>query len=188
MKLVLASNSPRRKELLKKGGYDFTVISSSFEEKISVLDPISVAESFSFGKAINVYNSLKNKDNVIVLGADTVVYYNGIILPKPENELKAREMLNTLSGEKHEVITGYALIAKNLKEIGHDITKVEFNKLSDELIDEYIKSGLYNGKAGGYGIQDGYPLVKRYTGSLNNVIGLPTELVFPILNRYVDSE
>lgn len=186
MKLVLASNSPRRKELLKLGGYDFTVISSSFEEKTSILDPIVVAESFSFGKANNVYNLLKNKDNIIVLGADTVVYHNGIILTKPKNELSAKEMLKMLSGKEHVVITGYSLIANNLKLVGHDVTKVEFNKLSDALIDEYIESGLYKGKAGSYGIQDGYPLVKRYIGSLNNVIGLPTEIVFPILNKYVD--
>ena len=77
--------------------------------------------------------------------------------------------------------TGYALISEKEKIIGHDKTQVTFNELKDELIDEYINSNLYKGKAGSYGIQDGFPLVKEYVGSLNNVIGLPTEKVLPYL-------
>ena len=94
-------------------------------------------------------------------------------------------MLKKLSGKTHTVVTGYCIISKDSKIIGNDQTKVTFNNLSDELIDEYISSGLYKGKAGSYGIQDGFPLVERYEGSLSNVIGLPTEKIVPIIKSFI---
>lgn len=182
MKIILASNSPRRRELLSSFNIDFTVISSDFEEKVNTIDPVKTAEGFALGKAEDVFNKLTDKKDVLVLGADTVVYLDGEILGKPKNDKMAINMLKKLSGKTHTVVTGYALISKGQKIIGHDKTLVTFNDLSDALITEYIKSGLYLGKAGSYGIQDGFPLVKRYVGSLNNVIGLPTEKVIPLLS------
>ena len=176
MKLVLASNSPRRKELLNKMGYQFEVKVSDYEEKVFSLDPIKIATTFALGKAKSVFNLLENKDDVLVLGADTIVYYNGEILGKPNGDIEAFNMLKKLSGKEHKVITGFCLINTDKIITDYDTSNVLFNTLTDQEIDAYIKSGLYKGKAGAYGIQDkGFNLVKSYFGSLNNVIGLPTE-------------
>ncbi len=183
MKLILASNSPRRKELLEKSGLIFDIISSDYEELPFSSDPIITAKTFAEGKAKDVFNKLNNKQGVVVLGADTVVYCDGKILGKPKNESEARVMLNSLSKKTHEVATGYCAISQKACKVGVAVTKVTFNGLSNEIIDEYIKSGLYKGKAGSYGIQDGFPLVEKYEGSLSNVIGLPTEDVVPLLKE-----
>ncbi len=183
MKLILASNSPRRKELLAMSKIDFIAVTSDFAEKQTISNPIVTAESFAVGKAENVFSALQDKECSVVLGADTVVFLDGEILGKPKNEVEARQMLKKLSGKTHTVVTGYCIISKSNKIIGHDATKVTFNILSDEIINDYIASGLYKGKAGSYGIQDGFPLVEKYDGSLNNVIGLPTEKIIPVLKK-----
>ncbi len=183
MELILASVSPRRKELLEKAGINFTVIPSDFEEKGFFLNPVVTAQTFAFAKARNVYEKLDDKNDKIVLGVDTVVHCLDKILGKPENPEQAREMLERLSGHEHLVISGYCILGKNVKIIGYDKTTVTFNDLTSEEIDDYVNSGLYKGKAGGYGIQDGYNLVKNYSGSLNNVIGLPTEKIFQHLSE-----
>ncbi len=182
MKIVLASNSPRRRELLSYFNIRFSVISSDFIEENPDKSPVETVKKFALGKAESVFNNLTDKKSVLVLGADTVVFLDGEILGKPDSEENAKQMLKKLSGKTHEVISGYAIITANEKIVGYDKTLVTFNDLSDKLIFDYIKSGLYKGKAGSYGIQDGFPLVKSYIGSLNNVIGLPTEKVIPYLN------
>ncbi len=182
MKVILASTSPRRKEILKNGGFDFEIINSDYNENAFSADPVLTAETFALGKAKSVYDKLPNKGGFVVLGADTVVY-NGLILGKGKSDDDAKKMLKTLSGKTHQVITGYALVYNGGQIVGHVKTDVTFNDLSNELIDEYVGSGLYKGKAGCYGIQDGYPLVKSYDGSLSNVIGLPEEAVFPLLKK-----
>ena len=182
MKLILASNSPRRKEILEKGGFDFEIINSDYDESAFSTNPVLTAETFAFGKAKSVFDKLPNQDGFVVLGADTVVY-NGLILGKGKSDDDAKTMLKTLSGKTHQVITGYALVYNGGQIISHVKTDVTFNNLSDQLINEYVASGLYKGKAGCYGIQDGYPLVKSYEGSLSNVIGLPEEAVFPLLKN-----
>ena len=153
-----------------------------YEEKAFTFDPYITAKTFALGKARATFSMLNDK-KVIVLGADTVVYYNGKILGKAKTEEDALKTLSELSGKTHKVITGYALVGEFGIKQGFVETEVEFNTLSKELINEYIKSGLYKGKAGSYGIQDGFPLVKRYKGSLNNVIGLPIETLKPIIDE-----
>ena len=183
MELILASNSPRRKELLEKAGYKFEIMPSDFEEKIFSLDPILTAVRFAEEKAKDVFIRLNKKD-ALVIGSDTVVYLDGQILGKPENQTQAESTLKLLSGKTHRVVSGYALVSQSGVISGYDITNVKFNHLSSDLIKKYIDSGLYKGKAGAYGIQDGFGLVGSYEGSLNNVIGLPTEKLFPLLNKY----
>ena len=178
MKLILASNSPRRKDLLEKAGFKFSVLAGDFEEKEFTADPVLTAERFAYGKAKSVFEKLKDDTDVIVLGSDTVVYHDGKILGKPQDEKQAMQMLTELSGKTHTVISGYCLLAKEIEIVGHDTTLVTFNELFNEVKEDYIASGLYKGKAGSYGIQDGFNLVKEYSGSLNNVIGLPTEKIF----------
>ncbi len=180
--LILASNSPRRREILKDAGFDFEVIVSDFEEKDVALSPIETAINNALGKAQATFDNLGNK-NAVVLGADTVVFYNNTLLGKPKDSEDAVKMLKTLSGNTHTVVTGYAIITQNGTLSGFSESKVTFNKLKKEQIDKYVKSGKPLDKAGAYGIQDGYDLVKNFEGSLNNVIGLPIEQIAPILKE-----
>lgn len=186
MQLILASNSPRRKEILASGGYQFTITCSDFDEKSIETDPVKLAVSFAEGKALSVFENIATKDNVIVLGADTVVYIGDKILGKPKDKTDAINMLKMLSGKTHSVVTGFCVVSNNSKQTSHDVTQVTFNDLSDKTIQDYIDSGLYVGKAGSYGIQDGFPLVKEYNGSYTNVVGLPKEKVFPIIDKFFD--
>ncbi len=184
MKLILASASPRRKEILQKEGYNFQIITSDYEEKSFTSNPIITAKTFAFEKAKDVFNKLEDK-NAIVLGADTVVYLKGEILGKPIDRQDAKRILKNLSGNKHKVITGYAIISKGKTIIGYDKSIVIFNKLTESQIESYLDSNLYVGKAGAYGIQDGeFNFVKRYKGSMNNIIGLPIEKIKKALRKF----
>lgn len=184
MKLILASNSPRRKELLKQYGFDFEVIKSDYKEEIPSKTRIrNVTKILAYNKAKNVFIGLKNNYNAIVLGADTIVVYKNKILGKPKDKFDAENTLKMLSGKKHYVYTGYSIITNS-----KTITKVEkstvyFNKLSEKLIKEYVETGLPLDKAGSYGIQDGYNLVKKYKGSYENIVGLPIKKVSLILKN-----
>ena len=179
-KLILASNSPRRSELLKKFGFDFEIKVSDYEEDKAFSDPVLTAKTFAEGKAKSVFNKL-NDLNTVVLGADTVVFSDGKILGKASSRVQAFDMLKSLSGKTHQVITGYCVLGSEKPILDCEISLVTFNDLTDEQINEYLDSGLYKGKAGSYGIQDGYNLVKSCVGSVNNVIGLPIEKIAPIL-------
>lgn len=177
-KLILASNSPRRSDLLKKSGYKFDIIVSNYEEKSCSLDPIITATTFAFGKAKGVFDRIDNKEQFVVLGADTIVYCENEIIGKPKDDEEAFEIIKKLSGKFHQVITGYSLISTDKINTDYVISNVQFRSLSNDEISSYVKSGLYKGKAGGYGIQDKeFSLVESYSGSLNNIIGLPTEVI-----------
>ena len=184
MKLILASNSPRRKEILEKFGYRFTVIKSDYEEKEDIFDPRLLVKTFAEKKAESVFSSLSEaeKDEAVVLGADTVVVLKGKILGKPKDDRDAVNMLKSLSGRTHLVLTGYAVITGGKTFSGVAETKVVFNTLTDKFITDYVATGSPLDKAGAYGIQDG-ALVKKYVGSFYNVIGLPIEEIAPILER-----
>lgn len=181
-KLILASASPRRKEIMSREGYVFDVITSDKED---MFDKTCSADKFSvrcaLSKARDVYSRVDKSS--IVLGADTVVSINGEILGKARDEKEAVSMLKTLSGKTHVVTTGYAVFTEDFSETGFVKTEVLFEELTDEVIDEYIKSGLWKGKAGAYGIQDGFPLVKSYSGDYDNVVGLPISEIGKTLNE-----
>ena len=181
MKLILASNSPRRYDLLKNAGYNFTVIPSTSEEKADKsLPPDKYTEILAYDKAYSVY---ANNLDAVVIGADTVVYYNGEYLGKAENEVVAKNTLKKLSNNTHLVTTGYAIISENKTITGSVTTTVTFNNLSNEDIDNYVKSNLWVGKAGAYGIQDGFFLVKNISGDYDNVVGLPISVIGKILKE-----
>lgn len=182
MKLILASASPRRKDLLSKFGYSFTVIPSNFSETNLSLSPILTAKANAFGKAKEVFDMLCD-EKIVVLGADTVVSIDNEILGKPVDDTHAKAMLKKLSGKTHLVITGYSLVSKNIAFTDFVSTSVTFNPLSDTTIDDYIKTGSPFDKAGAYGIQDGFNLVKEINGSFNNVVGLPIEIIKDKLNE-----
>ncbi len=184
MKLILASNSPRRRQLLKDLGYEFDVIVSDYEEKTFSTNPIITATTFAIGKAKEVFSRLEDKKHCVVLGADTIVYCNNEILGKPNNDEEAFEMIKKLSGKSHQVITGFCLVKSNDIITDYVTSNVKFYSLSEVDIMSYVKTGLYKGKAGGYGIQDkDVSLVEWYYGSLNNIIGLPTEKI----KEYLDN-
>lgn len=180
-KFILASGSPRRKEILLREGYSFEIVKSDKED---AFDKTCPAEKFSvrcaLSKARDVYSRVPKTS--VVLGADTVVALGSEILGKPKTAAEAEEMLGRLSGRTHRVTTGYAVFAENFSETGSVTTEVEFEELSEETIKAYLESGLWQGKAGAYGIQDGFPLVKSYRGDRDNVVGLPISAIKPTLD------
>ena len=181
MKFVLASASPRRRELLKKLVDDFEIDAAKSEEKADVsLSPPRVAETLAQQKAEEIAAKAAHAGK-IVLAADTLVAVDGKILGKPKDEKEAEQTLRLLSGREHSVITGVYLIFPDGEKIAaHAVTKVKFYRFGEEFIKEYVAGGSPMDKAGAYGIQDGVP-VEYIRGSYDNVVGLPTELLRRIL-------
>ena len=173
-RLILASNSPRRREILTEAGFDIEIIPSTFEENISGKTPDQTVKDFAHSKAKEVFDRLGDKD-AVVLGADTVVSLEGVILGKPKNEQDAVNMLTSLSGKAHQVWTGYCIYSSQKVIVEAVKTDVIFNDLSTSKIEQYVATGKPLDKAGAYGIQDGFDLVKGYNGSYFNVVGLPLE-------------
>lgn len=184
--LILASSSPRRKELLAGVGVPFRVVPSEMDEDITVLkgSPGEKAERLALGKALDV---AERTDSGLVLGADTIVVLDGRIYGKPLDREDAYEMLSNLNGKMHQVITGVALVdAKTGKhKVSHETTEVFFRKLSDDKILSYLDTGEYQGKAGAYAIQGiGAVLVEGIKGCYSNVVGLPLSLVDKLLEEF----
>lgn len=176
MRIILASASPRRKELLTQLGWEFEVMVSDVEEIITKTLPQEVVEELSFIKAKDVFD--KTEGDVLVIGADTVVAYENRILGKPRDEEDAKETLARLSGNSHYVFTGVTLFkregAKESSKTFHEATRVEFYPMTEEEINRYVASGECSDKAGSYGIQGlGGRFVKSIEGDYNNVVGLP---------------
>jgi septum formation protein len=183
-KIILASGSPRRREILKNAGLIFEIHPSSYEEVLDndIFTPEKI-ENLAFNKAKAVAD--ETNDEAIIIGADTVVVLNNKILTKPEDRKDAFITLKSLSGVEHHVVTGICVINKynNTTQIKAVTTTVEFEKLTDEQISYYIDNFKPFDKAGSYGIQelpDGY--VKKVSGSLENVIGLCSKTVLEMLN------
>ena len=181
--LILASGSPRRKELLETAGLDFKVVVAEVQEKIPAgATPEEAVKSLALQKAQAVAEKYPDK---IVLGADTVVVSDGKILGKPKSEGNAVEMLTSLSGRVHKVCTGVAIICGEKVENFCEITEVEFNSLSEDEIRDYVKTGEPMDKAGAYGIQGkGCVLVKKINGDYFNVVGLPVSKVYRKLRNF----
>jgi len=180
MQYVLASASPRRRELLSQILNKFEVIPATGEERVNVsLFPEQVALSLAENKCDEVFEKDERKT---VIGCDTVVVFGGEILGKPKDAEDAKKTLKALSGKTHFVITGVCVRNRFKKVKGYEKTEVRFNLLSDEFIEEYVKSGSPMDKAGSYGIQDG-GIVKEYFGSYTNVVGLPLTLTKKLLEE-----
>ena len=173
---ILASASPRRKELLEMAGYHFEIIPSTCEEQVPEgLAPKDIVEGLAYQKALDVY-ALHPES--IVLGADTIICFDDEILGKPQNEADARRMLQLLSGQTHEVRTGFALLGKGIEYVSSEAAMVTFFHLSGEQIERYIATGEPMDKAGAYGIQGkGAVLVRSVLGDYFNVVGLPIATV-----------
>lgn len=180
MRYILASASPRRRELFSLIVPEFEVIPAKSEEKFNMsLFPEHVALSVAESKCDEVFN--ENPDAVVV-GCDTIVVLDGEILGKPKDSDDAVKTLKRLSGKTHFVITAVCVRNKHKKLLEFEKTEVRFNTLSDDFIKIYVDSGSPLDKAGSYGIQDG-GLVKEYFGSYTNVVGLPVSLMKKMLEE-----
>jgi septum formation protein len=183
MKILLASQSPRRKELLSSLGFDFEVVKIDCEEILPDHIKIENAASYLSELKADAFRNLE-KDEVLIT-ADTVVAIDNQILGKPLDEKDAKQMLRKLSGKTHQVFTGITIktISKTFKET--DVADVEFEHISDDEIDFYTKNYKPFDKAGSYGIQEwlGMAKIKKINGSFYTIMGLPTHLVYKILNK-----
>ena len=181
MRFVLASASPRRREILAQLGYTFSVHCSNAPEDNVEGDIADVVKTLASRKAESI---APTENDALIIAADTLVGLNGRKLGKPKDSADAFEMLSALSGNIHEVTTGICLInTRNGKQLlASDTTYVEFKRLSASEINEYIATGEPMDKAGSYAIQGGAAkFVKQYTGSYDNIVGFPSELFIKML-------
>ena len=178
-KIVLASGSPRRKELLARTDLKFSVVVSDGEEKTDLTDPAEMVEKLSFDKAMAVARKLlQENEPCLIIGADTVVAFEGKILGKPVDKKDALDTLSRLQGNAHQVYTGVTLLVKEKDtwkpHTFSEKTDVQFYPVSKEELMEYISTGEPMDKAGSYGIQGKFGIyVKGICGDYNNVVGLP---------------
>ena len=189
--LILASQSPRRRLLLEQLGLTFSVIPADIDELALPLDmiPSEYVQALACSKANAVAEKLGNEP-AIVLGADTIVVIDGIILNKPVDANEAYSMLRSLSGRTHYVYTGIAITQVPSMSIisSYQMTEVEFRILEDDEIYAYIATGSPMDKAGAYGIQEdfGAVFVKKIVGCYYNIVGLPLEMVYGILRSILN--
>lgn len=199
--IILASNSPRRRELLREAGYNFTVVPAADDVECGVCSdsgPAGLVAELAYRKAKAVWEQLQSEghspvmnDGSVVLAADTVAECDGFILGKPRDEDDARKMLKQLSGREHRVLTGVCVVdlTKALEpDIRVAVTKLRMDILTDQQLSEYIESGQWEGKAGAFGYQDRLGWVHIVEGSESNVVGLPMELVAEMLREVAGSE
>ena len=182
MKIILASQSPRRKELLKNLGYDFTAVSLNTDEDYppelkaqEITEFLAKKKSLHFGRVA---------ENTVVITADTIVWLDGEALGKPETEKDAKKMLRNLSGKTHYVYTSVGFTTSVDFQVFTDTAEVYFSELSEEEIEFYVQNFNVLDKAGAYGIQDWIGLAKidRIKGSYFTIMGFPTHLVYKYLN------
>ena len=178
MRYILASKSPRRQELLARTGLSFEVIPSDMEEIITKEIPSDVVMELAEQKAKHVYDTLSDKENVTVIGSDTIVVYRDEILGKPADKQEAYDMLSMLADRTHQVYTGVSLIVnkdgKMTVNTFFEKTDVTFYPVYKEDLRRYVESGDPLDKAGAYGIQGDFSIhIKEIHGDYNNVVGLP---------------
>ena len=183
--IILASQSPRRQELLRGLNLKFEVkvidVEEDFPAEIVGVDiPMYLAE-----KKANAYNNIMD-DNTMIITADTIVWHEGKVLGKPVDVADARRMLRTLSGKTHQVITGVCISTLKRRKIFHVISDVRFAKLTDSEIEYYLENFQPYDKAGSYGVQEwiGYVGVEHINGSYFNVMGLPIQRLYTELKRW----
>lgn len=185
--IILASGSPRRRELMARAGFEFTVLTSNVDESYDPsLHPEQVAALLAQLKAQAVADELpaERRPSSIVVGADTIVALGTTIYGKPHDADDARRMLGELSGKTHQVVTGVCVVSGEGAQIFTEVTDVTFKDLSPEKIAAYVAGGEPMDKAGAYGIQgEGGELVDHIEGDFDNVVGLPITRLAPVLDQ-----
>lgn len=185
-KILLASQSPRRAEILSAVGWEFEAVAANIDEtRLTQEDAVTYVERLARTKAETI---AKRFSDCLVIGADTVVVIEGEILGQPRDDEDARRMLRLLSGKWHDVMTGVALVREGATVFAHATTRVLFAAMSPEEIDWYVSTGEPLGKAGAYGIQGSAALfIEEIQGEYFNVVGLPVRLVFELSRRIASS-
>lgn len=196
MRIILASGSPRRRELLEQIGLKFEIMVSNAEENADTKSPEKLVDALSRQKAEAVFSMLPDKEEVLVIGADTVVAREGSVLGKPEDKKAAVDMLKKLSGRDHQVYTGVTLLyrpagkdssKKVQRKTFHEVTRVRFFPLTEGEIAAYVETGDSMDKAGAYGIQGIFArYVESIEGDYNNVVGLPVGRVYQEAKEWLE--
>lgn len=183
MKLLLASQSPRRKELLSSLGFDFEVVKIDCEEILP--DTITIENAAAYLSKLKADAFRPLQDGEVLLTADTVVAIDNQVLGKPKDEAHAKQMLKMLSGKTHQVYTGITIQTADKTFTETDVADVELDEISDDEIDYYVKNYKPFDKAGSYGIQEwlGMAKINKLSGSFYTIMGLPTHLVYKILRE-----
>ncbi|MFA5553129.1 MAG: Maf family protein [Phycisphaerae bacterium] len=182
---ILASASPRRQQLLNQAGYKFRIIPSDIDESylpMGTMPPADYARTLALAKAKNIADKYPES---LVIGADTIVDFNGEIIGKADDDKQAEQIIRKLFSTNHKVITGVAIvqISQGIEIVQSDTTIIYPRKMTEEQIAAHIKGQTWQGKAGAYAIQEtGDEFVERIDGSLTNVVGLPMELLETMLN------
>jgi septum formation protein len=185
-RIILASRSPRRQQLLRELGLEFEIAERDFDETYP--DHLSGEEIASWlaGEKAKVFRN-EISDNEIIITADTIVWCNDRVLGKPAGKAEAITMIENLSGNTHEVITGVSLLSVSRHRIFTESTKVTFEKLSEDEIEYYVEKFRPFDKAGAYGIQEwiGLAACSRIEGSYFNVVGLPVQRLYRELKEFI---
>ncbi len=192
MRYVLASNSPRRRELLSKVVKEYEVIPATGEEVTTNTDPAKVVEELSFQKASEIFNKIftKDKDRCVVIGADTVVSYSGRVLGKPRDREDAANMIKEFAGDTHAVYTGVTLyfVDENGQPAHvtfHEETLVDVAAMTDKEIADYVATGEPDDKAGAYGVQGLFAIfISGIRGDYYNVVGLPIARLYKEMKEH----
>lgn len=183
-RIILASGSARRKEILELLGLEFEVVESGYnEDLIKTDDPVELVEELALQKALSV---AKKYPDVLVIGGDTTVYVEGELVGKPIDKKDAERIIRLLSGTTHLVITGVAVVNSLTGDsvVGHEEGWVRFRELTNEEIEKYVNSEVWRGFAGGYAIQGAAaPFVSEQTGSWSAIIGMPIVLITDLLEQ-----
>lgn len=187
-RLILASGSPRRKEIMEQAGLDFDIMVSRKEEVYQSTEPEEIVKELSLMKAEDIAEQIRQR-NVTVIGADTVVAHRGRILGKPKDEAEAFAMIHSIQGESHDVYTGVAVISYdehgNRTVVNHAVgTKVFVNPMTHDEIRAYLATREYEDKAGSYAIQGRFaPYIEKIEGDYYNVVGLPISYIYRVLPK-----
>ena len=185
-KLILASRSPRRQQLLSELGLEFDIVLKDYEESYpDGLNGEEIARYVAYGKALSFKDTIS--ENEIVITADTIVWCNNKVLGKPVDYDDAVTILKEISGRTHEVITGVSILSRSKQVTFSDSTRVTFDTLTDEEISYYIEKCKPYDKAGAYGIQEWIGIVActHIDGSYFNVVGLPVQRLYKELIKFI---
>ena len=187
-KIILGSGSPRRREILASAGYDFEVITSDADENIDLIIPEDMVKELSKRKAMAVYESLTSAGDVLVIGADTLVFMDKKPMGKPADAKEEVEFLKKMSGTSHDVIPGVTVVWDEEGTVkSHSfaaVTKVNVASLSDDEIEWYLATNEWTDKAGGYAIQGFFSkFITGIEGEYNNVVGFPLAAFYSELNK-----
>jgi septum formation protein len=196
LKLILASQSPRRRDLLTEAGYEFEVIPSEVDETLGICSqcgPAHLVVGLAVQKAADVARRLHpdpERAECLIVACDTVAECGGQILGKPRDEDHAREMLGVLSGQVHRVYSGLCVwpLTHGAPHVETEISTLRMDPLTASQLEDYLASGLWEGKAGAFGYQDQPGWIHLINGSESNVVGLPMELLAKMLERYKTKE